>query len=230
MKRKNANHRWKLYILLFLISVYMGKVSVYAADQEAVFNLEVENQILLPDNISPDKVKDKEFVFELEATEEWTPMPTVKEVLINGAGTAKFDTISFDDPGTYHYLLREKTQGGKGWIIDSRQYQMTIYVKRNAEGQLLLTVWGNQEGTEEKVTAFRFENTYREQGTSNPPTDANPPSKTSPPTVKTGDAVSFRTTVGIVCLSMIGIALFGSYVYGRMMRRKNPEEKGNKNK
>lgn len=224
MKRKNADHRWKLYILLFLISVYMGKVSVYATDEEAVFNLEVENQILLPDNISPDKMKDKEFVFELEATEEGIPMPTVKEALINGAGTVKFDTISFDDPGTYHYLIRQKTQGGKGWIIDSKEYQMTIFVKRNAEGQLLLTVWGNQEGTEEKVTAFRFENTYREPGTS------NPPSKTNPPTVKTGDSVSFRTTAGIVCLSMIGIVLFGSYVYSRMMRRKNPEEKGNKNK
>jgi pilin isopeptide linkage protein len=58
----------------------------------------------------------------------------------DGNGNIFFPDLTFDQPGTFSYTIREITPSGNGWSTDETAYPVTITVADNAEGQLVADV------------------------------------------------------------------------------------------
>lgn len=215
---KNGIRRFLFLSFLFFLMIYSSRISVHAAEKGSTtgteLSIEVENRIQPSDGKKPDIFQKQMFVFGLEPTDEGSPMPAVAEAAIRGSGKVSFGSISFLEPGIYHYTLFQKTQKEKDWMTDSRQYQIEVTVRENTSNQLFLTVVGEQEGIDGKTDAFQFENTYRGK-------IVTPPSHGKIPPVKTGDQTSVEMFLGILLLSGVGIVLF----WDRKRKKREREER-----
>lgn len=79
-------------------------------------------------------------------------------------GDVLFDAISYTQPGTYDYTIRE-TPGDRGCVTyDAAKHHVTVTVTDDGEGQLLADV--KYDGG----TAIQFTNTYRAQPATDNPT------------------------------------------------------------
>lgn len=58
----------------------------------------------------------------------------------DAAGNIIFPAITFTEPGTFNYTVREITPAGDGWIPDTGVFRVIITVIDNGDGQLVATV------------------------------------------------------------------------------------------
>ncbi len=97
-----------------------------------------------------------DFSFVLEGDIDGTPVAQTKTN--DAQGLVDFDTLTFENEGTYTFTVTE-TDGGKDYIgYDETVYTVTVKVEDNKAGNLVPTVtYATAEGSESSIT---FTNTY----------------------------------------------------------------------
>ena len=100
-------------------------------------------------------LKAKEFSFTLtgEGLDE-----TVKN---DENGAFSFDPIEYDTPGTYEYTIAENDEGLGGVTYDTNEYEVTVKVEDDGNGQLVASI----EGLDEDGSGADFANTYAADST-----------------------------------------------------------------
>lgn len=109
------------------------------------------------------------FTFQLFATDKSFSTEGVDptQVKNNADGSFRFDTLTFDQVGTYYFVVNE-LNGGKnlgGITFDDTQYKITVLVTDIGNGQLIPTVAATPanvsvNGGNATVTGLDFTNTY----------------------------------------------------------------------
>ncbi len=90
----------------------------------------------------------------------------VLDLQSDGTGKIAFMPIKFDNAGTYNYRIIEDELDGEGVTVDTTQYNITIEVIDNLQGNLVATV--KVDGTEitgSTASAVVFNNIYTAEGT-----------------------------------------------------------------
>lgn len=96
-----------------------------------------------------------EFTFTLTPTGDTPGEAQTVNVTLSGSKTSAevvFDTLTFDEPGTYTYTVAETAGSASGWTYATNTYDITITVTDNGEGKLVAEVEG--------ADAMSFLNTY----------------------------------------------------------------------
>lgn len=111
-----------------------------------------------------------EFSFDLYKSDETWAQGEKLETVANGqGGTIKFQKLTFEEAGTYYYLVKE-VDGGRiigGITYDSRVYRVKIVVTDDNNGQLVATE--NIYIEDVPVSEIRFTNRYTVTGEENVP-------------------------------------------------------------
>ncbi len=74
------------------------------------------------------------FTFTLEAAEDYgdditfSETAAAKEVTVTGAGIASFDDITFNEAGTYEFIISETDSGKAGYTYDPVKWKLTVEV------------------------------------------------------------------------------------------------------
>ncbi len=101
-----------------------------------------------------------EFKFALEKQDG----TVVQDDAINDIdGKVVFDTLTFNEAGTYNYVVSENEVDGKGITVDKTEYNVEIVVTDDNMGQLVATVNGTAADT--AVNVGTFANTYKAAST-----------------------------------------------------------------
>ena len=82
----------------------------------------------------------------------------VDTVTIVGAGTANFDTLSFDREGTYTYTITETKGSADGYTYDDSVYTLTINIERQGNKLVVVSAVYTKNGT--VVDKAVFQNTF----------------------------------------------------------------------
>ena len=94
-------------------------------------------------------------------TETTTGATYTKTATSIGTGTFSFDEITYDKPGTYTYTVKETSTAPNGWTLDTKEYQITVVVTDNGQGQLVAAI--TKDGTAvsgNTVSGLDFTNSY----------------------------------------------------------------------
>ena len=131
------------------------------------------------------KLNEGEFEFEL--------VDTNGEVVATGTndanGRVAFSGIDFEEAGEYYFLVREIVDESRGEIdFDTNEYEVTIVVKDNGEGELVV-----ESDTSSEVI---FKNKYNEPGKGENPQTSD-------------DILSVVATLVISTIGLIGAMFFG---------------------
>lgn len=228
MRITKNNYRKRLSIIavafLFLFSLlYSGTSHVYAKEYDSSVNIEVQTKLMVSDGTNKGQMPTIPFSFELKSEDPNAPLPQTKQVSINGEGKSGFSII-FDKEGTYKYQIHQVTKAEKGWTLDARVYDVTVYVKNDGQGKLIAYFVGIDHDSDKKVDTFTFENRYTKNSeTPKPNTPENPskPDYKKPGSMpKTGDATNITVYAGLGILSA-SLLLF-------IYKRKREEKKNKK--
>lgn len=101
---------------------------------------------------------------------------------VDGAGTAKFDKLTFNQVGVYKYTVRQTQGVNPNCTYDSTIYYVTISVFNSQNGydfRISATVY--KDGADEKQDSIVFENIYKAVTTE--PTEPAEPDTTVPSSV-----------------------------------------------
>ncbi len=105
------------------------------------------------------KLKNKEFTFVLKDKDG----KNVAEAKNNADGSVAFKSLTFDEVGTYNYIVKEVKGNAKRVSYDANAYNVTATVTDNLDGTLSVK-WST--GTKKEI---HFYNRYKKKtGTSNP--------------------------------------------------------------
>lgn len=86
--------------------------------------------------LSGKDLSDGEFTFVINAVTEGAPMPTAASVTNSVSGVFAFDEITYTQPGTYQYQVREANGGKAGYTYSTAVYTVTVKVTdKDANGQ-----------------------------------------------------------------------------------------------
>ena len=149
-----------------------------------------------------------EFKFSIEALYNTAgvsqmPMPNdasgkIAYTTAKAGETKEFGWITFTEPGTYVYEVKEVNNGLKNYKYDSTSYKLTYELASN-DGDLKMTLTVTRNGAKYDHSAFEFENVYE-------------------PPVKTGDTTIIGEYVVIFFASIVLLLMI-------LFRRRKAEEK-----
>lgn len=140
-------------------------------------------------------LKDGEFTFELK-DQDGNIVSSAKN---DENGAVAFDTISFDEAGTYNYTVTEAAGSDETITYDNTVYKVTITVTDDGNGSLSASV---DTGDKNLV----FTNKYTKPAEPQKPDDNTPPADGTPKAVQTGDTTPIIPTVIAVLVSLAAIA------------------------
>lgn len=138
-------------------------VNTYTPAQSASAALQVKKEVTAAagtDAADVPAMKDLTGKFEFTLTAQGdAPVPANTTATNDGTGKVQFDSVSYDEAGTYTYLITETGVSGNaaGWTTDSRTVTATVNVERNAQNQLVASV-SYSGGTGDSTDTFT--NTY----------------------------------------------------------------------
>lgn len=162
--------------------------------------------------LSGEDLKEGQFSFQLKDADG-----KVLQTAKNAAdGTAGFEAISYDKPGTYAYSISEVDDGQKNVTYDAAEHRVTVTVTDDGAGHLVATV------TYDGAVAPVFKNTYTPPTT--PPTEppTNPPSKSPvPKEEKPGLPYTGDTSLSPMALGGIAGGAVVLIAAGVILRRRN---------
>ena len=116
---------------------------------------------------------DETFEFELAASAdnkeggvEFTDADSAKHVTVTGAGTARFDEMTFTKAGTYTFTVKETAGNSPYWTYDDRTWTLTVVVE-DEDSQLVVkshSYASNRPTPDTSETAAEFENGFAAPG------------------------------------------------------------------
>lgn len=160
MKRKLP-----LFIAILLLGVMSPLAVAHAATESATVELEVEKRV---EGDVPSTPED--YVFVLEGKGD-VPMPSEDTVTVAGEGRSSFPEITFTEPKTYQYTVREVPGSSEDCTYDTSVYDVTVEVVTDDDGNLSTAVWAEKQGSDTKASSIEFVNTYDSPETTFPPDD-----------------------------------------------------------
>lgn len=134
------------------------------------------------------ELKDKQFTFELKNQDG----EVVSEAKNGENGQVAFETITFDEAGTYTFTISEKNDKQKNVTYDKAVYEVTVTVTDNGEGSLIAEV----AYADDKAPVFT--NKYTK-----PAEPSKPEEPKKPGAVQTGDSTPI---VGLVVAMVVALA------------------------
>lgn len=106
------------------------------------------------------ELKDQEFLFELYAADEtFARSGTPLQAVHNAAdGSFDFDALTYSQAGVWYYVVKENgTAAAPGIVYDGAQYQVTVVVTDDGEGQLIPAVSMTRKDGQEQSSADQIE-------------------------------------------------------------------------
>ncbi len=111
---------------------------------------------------------EKTFTFTLEPKEDYGTNITFSEetiaktVTVKGAGIAAFDNITFNEAGTYKFIISETDSGEGGYTYDPKKWELTVEIV-DTGNQLIVntTSYAQIDGTESAGGMATFTNDYK---------------------------------------------------------------------
>ncbi len=149
------------------------------------------------------ELKDGQFTFELKDKDG----KVVSKAKNTKEGQIVFETISYDQAGTYEYKISEVNDEQKHVTYDKTVYGVTVTVTDNGEGSLMATV--EYDGGKAPV----FTNKY-----SKPAKPAKPEEPKGPTAVKTGDEAPVIPFI-ILMVATLAIIVTITFIFFRRKRR-----------
>lgn len=139
--------------LCFIVAI-LPTLSVNAAAQSVACSFEVENQVT-----GDTPSADESFTFKLEAVGE-APMPEKDTINVTGNHSETFPPITYTEPETYQYVIRQIAGNMDGYTYDNRVYNVTVQVTTDDEGLLSISQYVSQQGSNLKKDKIVFVNLY----------------------------------------------------------------------
>lgn len=161
--------RLPFFIAVLLLGVMSPLAVAHAATESATVELEVEKRV---EGDVPSTPED--YVFVLEGKGD-APMPSEDTVTVAGEGRSSFPEITFTEPKTYQYTVREVPGSSEDCTYDTSVYDVTVEVLTDDDGNLSTAVWAEKQGSDTKVSSIEFVNTYDSPETTLPPDAPLPP-------------------------------------------------------
>ena len=149
------------------------------------------------------ELKDGQFTFELKDKDG----KVVSKAKNTKEGQIVFETISYDQAGTYEYKISEVNDEQKDVTYDKTVYGVTVTVTDNQEGSLMAAV--EYDGGKAPV----FTNKY-----SKPAKPAKPEEPKGPTAVKTGDEAPVIPFI-ILMVATLAIIVTITFIFFRRKRR-----------
>ena len=149
------------------------------------------------------ELKDGQFTFELKDKDG----KVVSKAKNTKEGQIVFETISYDQAGTYEYKISEVNDEQKDVTYDKTVYGVTVTVTDNQEGSLMAAV--EYDGGKAPV----FTNKY-----SKPAKPAKPEEPKGPTAVKTGDETPVIPFI-ILMVATLAIIVTITFIFFRRKRR-----------
>lgn len=149
------------------------------------------------------ELKDGQFTFELKDKDG----KVVSKAKNTKEGQIAFETISYDQAGTYEYKISEVNDEQKDVTYDKTVYGVTVTVTDNQEGSLMAAV--EYDGGKAPV----FTNKY-----SKPAKPAKPEEPKGPTAVKTGDEAPVIPFI-ILMVATLAIIVTITFIFFRRKRR-----------
>lgn len=148
-------------------------------------------------------LKDGQFTFVVKDADG----NVVSEAKNNKDGMVTFDTIEFNEEGTYTFTISEKNDKQKNVTYDKAVYEVTVTVTDNGEGSLIAEV-AYADGK-----APVFTNKYTK-----PAKSAKPEEPKGPTAVKTGDEAPVIPFI-ILMVATLAIIVTITFIFFRRKRR-----------
>ena len=148
-------------------------------------------------------LKDGQFTFVVKDADG----NVVSEAKNNKDGMVTFDTIEFNEEGTYTFTISEKNDKQKNVTYDKAVYEVTVTVTDNGEGSLIAEV-AYADGK-----APVFTNKYTK-----PAKPAKPEEPKGPTAVKTGDEAPVIPFI-ILMVATLAIIVTITFIFFRRKRR-----------
>lgn len=148
-------------------------------------------------------LKDGQFTFVVKDADG----SVVSEAKNNKDGMVTFDTIEFNEEGTYTFTISEKNDKQKNVTYDKAVYEVTVTVTDNGEGSLIAEV-AYADGK-----APVFTNKYTK-----PAKPAKPEEPKGPTAVKTGDEAPVIPFI-ILMVATLAIIVTITFIFFRRKRR-----------
>lgn len=166
---------------------------------------------------------DGEFSFEIYETDSSFQNEQLLETVKNSAdGSVDFKEFTYDEIGTYYYIVKEVKGTDENITYDETVYYVTVEVKDGDEGKLIANV--SYKADEEDSQAIVFKNIYTEPTPPTPPTPPVEPPVQAPPTdnsntsPKTDDV--FSNFGALIALMFVSGAVLVSGAYFLMKKKK----------
>lgn len=193
-------------LLLWALLVVSPAFSACAAPEPTSVQLEVEAVLTGDVPSSPET-----FTFVLEAVGQ-DPMPEINTITMTGSGTCSFSPITYSEPGTFLYTIRQRSDAAEGYTYDDTVYTVTVQVAADDTGTLKPSVYAYEADHDGKAENIVFSNHYtapepaQSGGTS--PVQSNPDQTNAPKTQDESNPVFWISlgSTSLVCL--MGILFF----------------------
>lgn len=143
-------------IVLCLVTIIFYLLPVHAATKPVELRMEVNNVV---EGDTPPSTEN--FTFILEAM-DGAPMPESSSITISGTDIGRFMPITYTEPETYHYILREVIGSSKGYTYDDRIYDVTVQILTDEAGVLHASMYICEQGSEAKTETIKFINKYKD--------------------------------------------------------------------
>lgn len=149
-------------LMLFAVSIVSPAYSAHAAPEPISVQLEVEAILTGDIPSSPES-----FSFVLNAVSH-DPMPETNTITISGSGKGSFPPITYSEPGTYLYTLRQCPGGTDGYTYDETVYTVTVQVTTDDTGELKLSVYVYEKDHDGKAEKIVFSNHFSYSSAADP--------------------------------------------------------------
>jgi pilin isopeptide linkage protein len=198
---KRSKFLRKLTALWMVLMLVAGVIPSQVFAEETggtlpTLELEIEEQL------EGDNPIEKEFTFVMESVNEKDPMPASVEEeqegntvtkdgnkvtlsrtsTTSGNITAKFGKITYSEPGTYEYTIRETTEAESGYSYATTVYHVKVQVDQVSSQLMMNVTVTRDDNDEEKVKKIVFTDTYTKPEPTAAPTPTPTPEPTATPT------------------------------------------------
>lgn len=191
--------KWKrvFAVSLCVVSAIFFSLQAHAATKPVELCIEVENTV---EGDTPPS--SEEFTFLLQAV-DGAPMPEKNTITISGTDTGRFLPITYTEPETSHYILREVPGNTKGYIYDDRIYDVTVMVTTDDEGILHTAMYVCEQGSEWKTGTVKFVNKYKDPSVSDSEESGKPENPNAPDTGDHTNLIVWGTLGSMALLVLI---------------------------